>query len=176
MVIEKTFLKRAIALMSLAVLTACGSEVPRLMNVTSDGTPDEFAILPNKPIQIPQNVAALPAPTPGQANRVDPTPRGDAVAALGGNPGALVPTGVVRGDPGTLSYATRYGVTPGIRTTLAAEDLEYRRRNDGRLLERLFKQNLYYDAYAPYSLDQYRELERIRRAGIRTVSAPPPPQ
>ena len=35
--------------------------------------------------------------------------------------------------------------------------------------------NVYFKAYAEQSLDQHLELQRFRRAGIRTVSAPPDP-
>jgi hypothetical protein len=72
------------------------------------------------------------------------------------------------------SYAGRYGVTPGIRQTLADEDLEWRRDNEGRVLERLFNVNVYYRAYEIQSLDQVRELDRWRARGVRTESAPPP--
>jgi hypothetical protein len=79
-------------------------------------------------------------------------------------------------DPGIVRYATRYGVDPGIREQLAAADLEFRRQNDGRLLERLFSVSVYFKAYRPFELDQHRELERFRRAGVRTPAAPPGPQ
>ena len=50
----------------------------------------------------------------------------------------------------------------------------WRRKNDGRLLERLMKVNVYFKAYAEMSLDQQAELWRWRRAGAKTPSAPPP--
>ena len=53
--------------------------------------------------------------------------------------------------------------------------MPFRRANDGRLVERLFNVNVYFRAYEPYELDQYAELERLRRAGIRTSAAPPDP-
>ena len=61
-------------------------------------------------------------------------------------------------------------------TTLAAEDLEWRRENNGRLLERLFNVNVYYSSYKPMSLDQHLELERLRQMGVWTPSAPPDPE
>lgn len=166
------------ALTALVLLTAaCASDRdPILMNITrGERTPDEFGILPNKPIELPEDLAALPDPTPDQGNRADPNPFGDAVAALGGNPDRLRLTGVARADQGMFSYASRYGVDPTIRQDLAAADLEFRRKNNGRLLERLFKVNVYYDVYAVQELDQYAELERFRRLGVRTVAAPPQP-
>jgi hypothetical protein len=154
----------------LMALVACGQGDPRLMNVrNTESGPDEFAILPTNDLVIPQNLAELPPPTPGGVNRTDPDPEGDAIRALGGNPERAT-----RAAGDMLAYASRFGVTDGIRGTLAAEDLEYRTDNRGRVLERLFGTNVYYDAYRPLSLDRYRELERLRRAGVRTPAAPPP--
>lgn len=170
-------------------LTACGTgngfnlglrnseRMPDLINGSQgvDG-PDEFAILPNKPIEIPEDLAALPTPEPGAGNRVDPKPKEDAVAALGGNPARVRDSGgAPRGDGGLVTAASRFGVAPGIREDLAADDLEFRRANDGLLLERLFNVTVYYKAYRVQSLDKYAELERFRRAGVRTVAAPPNP-
>ncbi len=161
------------AVMAALFLSACGgSKEPRLMNVTANRSgPDEFAILPNKPLQMPEDYSALPEPTPGGRNLVDPTPRADAVAVLGGRSGAGA-----RGDSALVAHAARHGIAPAIRQTLAAEDLEYRHRNNGRLLERLFNVNVYFRAYERQSLDQYRELRRWRRLGVRTPAAPPDPQ
>lgn len=154
-------------------LAACGGAPrdPELMNIRSQTrTPDEFAILPVKPLALPEDLAALPPPQPGGVNRTDPTPEADAVAALGGDVARAR-----RGDAGLLAHATRFGTAPDIRDRLAAEDLEFRRANDGRLLERWFNVNVYFRAYEPLSLDRYAELERWRAAGVRTVGAPPEP-
>ncbi len=163
----------------LAVLTlgACGpGGDPKLMNIRSARTPDEFSILPTKPLQLPEDVATLPEPTPGGINITDPTPEADAVAALGGNPAMVTRTGKVTRDGGLVSYAARYGVNSDIRTVLAAEDLEFRKRNKGRPLERLFSINVYFKAYKNQSLDQHLELEKWRKRGIRTVGSPPDPE
>lgn len=155
-------------------LTACGKVDPKLVHFKTSGKgPDEFAILPTKPLEAPESYTALPAPTPGASNITDPTPHADAVAALGGNPKALARRGVTASDQSLIAHAGRYGVSPDIRTRLAAEDLEFRRQNNGRPLERLFNVNVYFDAYQKVELDQHRELERWRRAGARTPSAPP---
>lgn len=158
------------------VLSACsrGDEVPQLLTVRTDG-PDEFAILPTKPLQAPDDYTVLPRPTPGGANLVDPTPNADAVAALGGNPARLQRDNATSGDGAILSHTSRFGRMAGIRSTLAAADEDFRRQNDGRVLERLFNTNIYYRAYESQSLDAYNELERFRRAGVRTPSAPPAP-
>lgn len=157
------------ALAAVVTLSACDrSKDPQLLNVkASQDGPDEFAILPNKPLTQPENYTTLPQPTPGGTNRTDLTPFADATIALGGNPNGGI------SDGGLVNHASRYGVTPSIREQLAKEDLEFRRKNDGRLLERVFNVNVYFKAYRKQSLDQYRELERLRRLGVRTVSAPP---
>ncbi|MCU9848530.1 DUF3035 domain-containing protein [Defluviimonas sp. WL0024] len=166
-----------IALASVVLaLSACGgSEDPKLLNIRSQSrSPDEFTVLPSKPLQMPEDLASLPEPTPGGSNITDPTPEADAVAALGGNPAALAPGGSVPASNGALvSYAGRYGTASDIRRVLAAEDLDYRRRHDGRLLERAFNVNVYFKAYRPMSLDQHAELARWRAAGARTETAPP---
>ena len=155
---------------ALLALAACSEKAPDLMNLRSDSNgPDEFAILPPKALEMPTSLADLPAPTPGGGNLTDPHPQDDAITALGGNPPAA--SGV--SDAGLYNYATRQGVTPGIRATLAAEDLAFRKKNNGRPLERLFNLNVYYKAYAKQSLDQHAELLRWRAAGARTPSAPP---
>lgn len=164
--------RNAMILMSVAAaamtLSACGKKDPQLLNIKSNTEgPDEFAILPNKPLTQPENYTTLPPPTPGGVNRTDATPEADAIVALGGNP-----NGGIR-DGGLVNYASRYGVAPTIRGQLAKEDLEFRKKNDGRLLERVFNVNVYFKAYKKQSLDQYGELERLRRLGVRTVSAPP---
>jgi hypothetical protein len=151
-------------------LSACGGErAPSLMNLRSDTNgPDEFGILPVKPLEMPTDLANLPIPTPNGGNLVDPTPNADAIVALGGKPGSGS-----TGDNALISYATRSGVSADIRAALAAEDLQYRRANNGRLLERWFKNNVYFKAYLPQSLDQQKELAKWRARGVGTPSAPP---
>ncbi|MCB2130108.1 MAG: DUF3035 domain-containing protein [Rhodobacteraceae bacterium] len=166
---------RAVAILAIMALGACGGifggsgKDPKLLNVRSASrSPDEFMVLPTKPLQLPEDLASLPDPTPGGTNLTDPTPEADAIAALGGRPD--------RGSAGNgalVSHAARFGMTQDIRQVLAAEDLQYRRDHDGRLLERYFSVNVYYRAYEPMTLDQYAELARWRAAGVKTVGAPP---
>jgi len=168
---------RSLIFFAALTLAACGGgedTTPNLLNIgqsNRDG-PDEFSVLPSEPLVIPENLAALPPPTPGQTNRTDPTPRSDAIAALGGNPAVL---SRASNDGALVRYAGRFGVSADIRATLAASDLRYRQQNDGLPLERLFNVNVYFRSYEQLSLDQYAELERLRRAGIRTSSVPPDP-
>ncbi len=168
-----------LALVCAATLSACaGSGTPQLMNLrsASDG-PDEFSILPPKGLEMPADLTALPDPTPGGANLTDRDPKGDAIAALGGKPAkapAAAFAGVPAGDRALLAYAGRFGLVQGIRDLLAAEDLDWRRRHDGRLLERLFDVSVYYKAYRDFQLNQFQELAYWRSRGAATPSAPPP--
>jgi Protein of unknown function (DUF3035) len=161
-----------IAFATMITLAACGGKGdPQLMNLRSGQGPDEFAIVPPKPLELPASLADLPEPTPGGANRTDRNPEAEAVVALGGNPSAA--GGIPAGDSALYSHAARFGVDGGIRATLASEDLEFRRDNNGRILERIFNVNVYYKAYRKQRLDQQAELARWRALGLRTPSAPP---
>ena len=175
---HKGFRSVAIMMVISVALSACGnrSKEPDLVNFPRTRTPDEFTVLPNKPLEAPESYAALPTPTPGGDNRVDPTPGADAVVALGGSAQAVTRNGTIGNDAGLLAFASRYGREGNIRQVLASEDIAYRRDNDGRLLERWFNVNIYYKAYEDQSLDQHKELLRLRRLGIRTPAAPPSPE
>ncbi|MDO5605203.1 MAG: DUF3035 domain-containing protein [Paracoccus sp. (in: a-proteobacteria)] len=165
------------ALIGAASLAACSND-PQLHNIRAGlDTPDEFAIVPTLPLSMPADLNQLPAPTPGGGNITDPTPHGDAVAALGGNPQRLARgQGIAAGDAALVNYASRLGVSAGIREQLATEDLQWRSNNSRRLLETWARTDVYYRAYQPMTLDSWGELERWRRAGARTPSAPPTPE
>lgn len=160
---------------ALLCVAGCGdkNKPPHLMHIRSDTNgPDEFGILPPKALEMPEDLALLPDPTPGGENRTDPKPQDDAVLALGGTP-RTASAGVPASDGALYAHAARAGVSSDIRQTLAAEDLDYRRKNNGRLLERLFGVNVYYRAYTKQQLDQQAELELWRKRNAGTPSAPP---
>jgi len=153
-------------------LSACAGGDRGLRDLRSNGGgPDEFAVLPVAPLVMPTDVTTLPAPTPGGANLTDPTPNADAVAVLGGNPSALIPSGVPARDGALVTAAGRNGVDPAIRATLAAEDAAFRNRQTRFGLFR--GRNRYFGAYSRQALDAYAELQRFRNAGVPTPSAPP---
>lgn len=159
-----------LGMLALVMLSACGGK--RAVTLRDSG-PDEFSVLPSRPLELPEDYAALPEPLRGAPNRADPRPRADAVAALGGNPAELSPDGVAPADQGVVSAASRYGVDPGIRGVLAAEDQNARPRKQRR--RRVMSRSLRAKrkAYRKMALDAYAENERFRRLGIGTPSAPP---
>lgn len=163
-----------VAILAVCGLAACGGRDRTLHDLRSNsGEPEEFSIVPNKPLQQPESFSELPPPTPGGANRSDVTPLSDAVAALGGNPARLDPgAGVPSGDGALVNRASRFGRDPAVRQQLAAEDEDFRKRRS------LFTWSIvptdeYYRAYRGQALDPYDWLQIWRRAGARTPSAPP---
>ncbi|MEM1388159.1 MAG: DUF3035 domain-containing protein [Pseudomonadota bacterium] len=168
---------KCVALIAVTVaLGACSSgRDPVLLNLsTSTAGPDEFAIVPKRPLEAPESFSDLPPPTPGGNNRTDVNPNADAIVALGGRPDAS--STVPGNDAGLVGSVSRYGVDPNIRSLLAQEDLNFRRRKNGRVLERFFNVNTYFRAYSRQTLDNYAELERFRGLGVRTPAAPPQPE
>ena len=159
-------------------VAACGSKDGDIVltNFKQKGKgPDEFTIIPGKPLQPPADFNVLPAPTPGGSNKTDQNPRGDGIAALGGNPGALIAGGVSAADGALVNHASRYGSNSGIRQTLRTEDVTIRRRHGRVNILNIGPNDDYATAYRRQWLDPYAEHERLRRRGIATPSAPPAP-
>lgn len=152
-------------------LAACANDRGLRDLRSSGGGPDEFRVMPMGALVLPSDLDNLPEPTPGGTNISDPTPAADAVAVLGGNPNALVPNGIPASDGALITAASRNGVDPSIRQTLASEDAAFRARQTRFGLFRA--RDRYFQAYARQALDAYAELIRFRNAGIATPSAPP---
>ncbi|SHL49799.1 Beta-barrel assembly machine subunit BamF [Roseovarius marisflavi] len=170
--------KTVLALLVATVLAGCGGrDDVTLTRIRHTGNgPDEFSIMPGKPLQAPEDYASLPSPTPGGANRTDQNPLADGVAALGGNPAALTAGAPSARDGALVNHATRYGATANIRQTLSEEDSEIRRRHGRVNILRLGPKDDYTNAYKRQWLDAYAEERRLRRNGTVTPSSPPPPK
>ena len=153
-------------------LAACGDTGLRDLRDPAAG-PEEFDIVPNKPLEAPDSYQVLPVPTPGQANLVDATPKQDAIVALGGNPARLNDQNVPRTDSALVASASRYGVPANVRATTSAEDAAFRKRRGRFTNIRLFKTDSYAQVYKPQTLDAQGMLEASRRAGRKTPTAPP---
>ncbi|MEO1275091.1 MAG: DUF3035 domain-containing protein [Pseudomonadota bacterium] len=132
--------------------------------------PEEFAVLPQKPLELPEDLTTLPTPTPGAVSRVDLTPEADALAALGGAPGR---GGATASDVALLAATTAGGVDPDIRARLARESRIYASRNQGRILERLFGQNTENSIYRGQTLNAGAEARRLIQLGVEVPQAPP---
>lgn len=172
--------KTVLILLSVAVVAGCGGR-ERDVSLTrlraSSNGPDEFSIIPSKPLEMPEDMAALPAPTPGGPNRTDQNPVADGVAALGGNLAVTQTEAPSAANSALLAHSTRYGRDPAIRQTLAAEDREIRNRyGQVNLLRGILPGDDYTQAYERQWLDAYAEERRLRRAGVRTPASPPDPE
>ena len=162
-----------IMLVAAAAVAGCSGKGLRNLRAPGPG-PDEFMILPVKPLTAPQDYSELPPPDPGNGNLVDPEPLADAAVALGGRAEATKPSGVPAADGALVAAASRHGVEPGVRETLAARDARFRKRQSRMTRIRLLPVDRYEQAYRRQALDPYPETERFRRAGAGTPTSPPP--
>jgi len=164
--------KGGLALVVVLMLSACGSkDRPLLLAGQRVDSPDEFLVLPSKPLQAPKSYSELPTPTPGAENLTDPTPHADATVALGGRASAV--SGGGPADGAIVNFASRYGVQADIRQVLSAEDDQRRRKRGGVLTRFRLVGNRYFLIYTEDILDQHEELRRLRALGIVTPTAPP---
>jgi hypothetical protein len=138
---------------------------------TTDGGPDEFSVIPARPLELPETLA-LVTPTPGGTNLADPTPEADAIAALGGNPAAQYAGGVPANDTGLIAQVTRYGVDAGIRADLAERDASLRQRKKLSNFFNPLNRDRYFPLYAGQALDADAELARLAALGILVPNAP----
>ena len=160
---------RAMVVLAPLALAACGEGglAGTLRATGATSTPDEFMVLPTRPLEMPESFATLPPPTPGRANRVDYQPHAEAIAGLTGAPG---PAG---NADGTVLVAEAGPRQPGVRQTLAVEDVEWRETHRGLLIPRLIAKDRDTVTYQPMILDSAAEFERLRAAGVRQPPAPP---
>lgn len=153
-------------------LSGCASDGLRDLRGTSDG-PDEFMVSPVKPLEQPQDLSALPTPTPETTNRAELRPVEDAMLALGGRLGdetAPLPAG----DNALVAHSKRFGTAADIRATLADEDVAFRKRF-GRFTQlSIVPVDRYNEIYQRQAINPFFVAERYRRAGITTPTAPPP--
>ncbi|WP_170411815.1 DUF3035 domain-containing protein [Ruegeria atlantica] len=167
-------LPRSIIALTLAFAAAGCSDIG-LRHLQAPGAgPDEFSVLPVKPLTEPKDYAFLPAPTPGGENLTDPTPKADAVVALGGNAASLNPnTAIPSADAALVTASSRYGVPANTRQEIEAQDAEFRRKQARLTRLRLFNVDRYSQVYRRETLNPDIQNEAARQAGIETPSSPP---
>ena len=79
-------MKWVVALSTFVILALAGCGEPKLRQLrSSDRGPEEFTVIPVKPLQQPSDYVALPLPSSSVANITDPTPKRDAISVLGGS-------------------------------------------------------------------------------------------
>lgn len=155
------------------MLTACSDTPPKLRDLYDPyAGPEEFAISPNLKLEMPQDLASLPTPTPSGKNLTDANPKRDAIALLGGDPNRIVASQSGTKDGAFWSYATRFGSDPNIRATVSEEDRRFR-LIQGRFSQiKLFRVDRYNQIYRRQTLDAKKEVQRWRELGVSTPSMP----
>lgn len=164
---------RKLALMFVlsAFVAGCADVGLRDLRSESEG-PDEFGIAPVSSLQAPESFSELPTPTPGGGNLADRSALAEGAAAFGGR--LSDPEGPVPASDGALvRHASRLGVNPNIRETLAQIDAEFRRRKARLTQIRIVPVDRYQQVYSDQALDAQAERRRWRNVGARTPSAPP---
>ena len=154
-----------------AFIGGCGSSEPnKLRYFKSGGAPEEFDVAIYQRLEVLDGIGDKALPKPGsQANRADINPATEAITILGGDVNAGKATTASRA---LFDYTSRFGASGNIRQILAAEDKEFRQKNQGRLLHRLFKVTTYYSVYADQALDPVVENNRLKTRGIKTPRIP----
>ncbi|MDG2404644.1 MAG: DUF3035 domain-containing protein [Paracoccaceae bacterium] len=153
------------------LLAGCGDANLRKMR-SDDKGPEEFTVVPFKPLEQPSNYAILPEPANVAPNRTDPTPREDAIIALGGTVDSRKTTQIPSSDRELMRRTDRFGTTPSIRDILALEDAQFRRKNNKMRQFQLQSRDPYSQLYKAETLDAFAELQKFLAAGISTPAAP----
>ena len=113
----------------------------------ADSGPDEFGIVPTKPLELPDDFAALPEPTPAGATlRIHTQRKTPSQRSVAGQNG-LIARALAQEKPRCWLRLNAMARLRIFRTVLAEEDKEFRKQNGPKLLERWFNVNTYLKSY-----------------------------
>ena len=154
--------RAAVAMVALLGLAGCEDNSLRSQLGLLHQGPDQFAVLPNRPIEVPDH-DDLPPPEPGAASPIAPDPLGEVKLALGSVAAAPL-SEPSDGERTVMAMLGPLPVEDGIREMLAAEHEEML-DEDTPLVHKIFgiEQRRYRRANA---LDASEELDRLRGAGV----------
>lgn len=137
--------------------------------------PDEFQVVSRAPLRMPAS-ADLPTPRPGVPSPLEPDPRAEAIAALGGSPAAGTAAAPSPGEAAILESADAASADPAIRTTLAEEAAEedgaYERPNVFELIGLSGGDPVVEEVDPGEALDPVAESQRLQREGVRAPNDP----
>lgn len=135
--------------------------------------PDEFEVLPNKPLRMPSSIAQLPEPRLGERSPLEPNPNADARRALlGGVPTAG--SSVSASEAALLGAANTEANKPDIRTALP-EDVAAAEAGQGGVPTLAELVGLDGDPVKD-ALDPDEEARRLQAEGIAPAPVNPDPQ
>ncbi|QPH55741.1 DUF3035 domain-containing protein [Pontivivens ytuae] len=168
-----TILLRAGLLATAALtLTACGDDVDEerslfeRLNVRAGG-PDEFLVIERAPLEVPPDIRALPAPTPGAPSRVEPQVDTLVAQALGAAP-ASGGASASAGEQAFLAAAGATDVPDDIRAQVEAEHQQLiDGRSDGPVGRALAS---FTNPYRDQQLDPVAEVLRLREVYPEAVT------
>lgn len=155
------------------LLAACSGsgEPPVTLQEASlkNGAPDEFLVLPQRPLTVPEDLETLPEPDPNAGSLVEIDPFVEARKAVGGNGGG---TSASAADNAILAAARTVGRTPNIREELAAETDAKLTRGRGILgfFDRFRIAPRKRTAFNDQKLDAIGELKKRQAQGVKTPS------
>ena len=161
-----------IMLLTVAVGCSRDDSNPDLVQYRSTSGPDEFSVTVYPPVSKPTQAAPLPVPAPGAPARAAISPSDRAIRLLGGTPQSGADLGISQRHASLMTHIAGLGVQPGIRDTLAREDLEFRRGRGAKPVERMFSYSVYFRAYQPMSLEPIAESQRLVELGLPTTTIP----
>ena len=169
--VQKT-LNVVLVIATVGILAACtrGGD-GRVLNLRQSAiAPDEFLVVPQKPLETPSDLTSLPAPEPGATDLVTIDFERNLLEALGGR--AVSPTAAPARDAAFVgAVRSSGGSTPDIRTVLREEDQAFREARKGRL-ERLAQQRQAVTLYDSMLLDPTAETLRLRALGVKVPALP----
>ncbi len=169
-------LKTAIILTLAGGLSACnrdGNNGRPLLNLRQSAiAPDEFLVVPQKPLETAVDASVLPKPVPGAESRVTIDFEDNLMAALGGR---MRSSGRVPASEAALVSAARSngGTTANIRDIMRDEDQAFREARSGKI-DRLAKKRMAVTVYDQMLLDPEAEVLRLQAMGVKTPAIPAP--
>lgn len=136
--------------------------------------PDEFSVITKRPLEMPQDFAALPVPEPGRRSSRDLDPLTEARAALAFDPApAAARAAPVAPSATEAAILSATGpVDPDIRATLAGEQALYEQGQNAYLLDRIFPslRRIRGDEF-PEAIDPEAERQRLFETGVARGAA-----
>ncbi len=140
-------IRRSLILIVALGVTACSGDDQsddagvNLTNIigTTKNPPDEFAVIPTAPLELPKDFTALPPPNPGERSRLVSNPINDARAALLGETAPKAANArVSTSEAALLSASGSTAASSEIRTVLDAEQAASDEAEQTYLLDRAF--------------------------------------
>ncbi len=139
--------RRSLILIAALGVAACGGDDQaedagvNLANIVGlkKNPPDEFAVIPTAPLELPKDFTALPPPNPGERSRLVSDPVSDAREALLGDSAPKAANArVSTSEAALLSASGSTAASSDIRTVLDAEQAASDDAEQQYLLDRVF--------------------------------------